>query len=65
LRGAERILESLAGGVNRESAPFRLALVACVFALGMAGSGGWFYYNSHVLNRFRTSKQTREIPGRL
>jgi len=40
---------------------FRLALVACLFALGMAGSGGWFYYNSHVLNRFRTSKQTREL----
>jgi hypothetical protein len=39
----------------------RLMLVAGLFAIGMAASGGWFYYNSHVLNRFRTSKQTREL----
>ncbi|HEY6389910.1 MAG TPA: M1 family aminopeptidase [Bryobacteraceae bacterium] len=39
----------------------RLTLVAVLFALGMAASGGWFYYNGHVLNRFRTSKQTREL----
>jgi hypothetical protein len=38
-----------------------LTLFAALFAVGMAGSGGWFYYNSHVLNRFRTSKQTREL----
>ena len=38
-----------------------LAPALVVFVLIAIGSGGWFYYNTHVLNEFLTSKQQRAI----
>jgi ABC-2 type transport system permease protein len=38
-----------------------LAPAAALFLLIAIGSGGWFYYNSHVLNEFYTAKQLRHI----
>ncbi len=32
-----------------------------VLALIVIGSGGWFYYNTHVLNIFQTAKQRRQL----
>ena len=32
---------------------------AVMFLLLMAGAGGWFYYNTHVLNEFRTANEQR------
>ena len=32
---------------------------AVMFLLLMAGAGGWFYYNTHVLNEFRTAEEQR------
>lgn len=32
-----------------------------VFALVALGSGAWFFYNTHVLNEFLTSRQRRDI----
>ena len=32
-----------------------------LFALIAIGSGAWFYYNTHVLNEFLTTKQQRDI----
>ncbi|GAA3765535.1 M1 family aminopeptidase [Terriglobus aquaticus] len=37
----------------------RLAPAFAVFALLAIASGGWFYYNSHVLNRYTTAKMRR------
>jgi ABC-2 type transport system permease protein len=39
----------------------RLAPAALAFALAAAGAGGWYYYNSHVLNEYLNSKARREI----
>lgn len=39
----------------------RLAPAALVFAFAAAGAGGWYYYNSHVLNEYLNSKARREI----
>jgi hypothetical protein len=44
----------------RQRAP-RLAAAGVFFLLVTLGSGGWFYYNAHVLNQFITAKQGREI----
>lgn len=38
----------------------RLAPAAIVFALGAIATGAWFYYNTHVLNTYRTSEQNRD-----
>ncbi|MBB6142357.1 hypothetical protein HNQ77_000295 [Silvibacterium bohemicum] len=35
--------------------------VSVLLILIAAGSGGWFYYNTHVLNVFRTAKQARHL----
>jgi hypothetical protein len=37
-----------------------LVPAALVFLLLAVGSGGWFYYNAHILNEFRTAAQTRK-----
>jgi ABC-2 type transport system permease protein len=39
----------------------RLVLALGVFLLIAAGSGSWYYYNSHVLNEFLTTQQQRDI----
>jgi len=33
---------------------------ALVFAVLAAATGGWFYYNTHVLNEYRTTKESRD-----
>jgi len=38
----------------------RLVPAALAFLLLAAVSGGWFYYNAHVLNEFRTAAETRK-----
>jgi ABC-2 type transport system permease protein len=38
-----------------------LAPAAVIFLLIAVGSGGWFYYNTHVLNEFLTNKDRRDI----
>jgi hypothetical protein len=38
-----------------------VAVPLCLCVLAMAASGGWYYYNAHVLNRFRTAKDSRHI----
>ena len=35
--------------------------LAGIFLLIAAGSGGWFYYNAHVLNEYLTTKNIRDI----
>ena len=37
----------------------KLAPIALVFLALAAASGAWFYYNTHVLNEFRTAQETR------
>jgi ABC-2 type transport system permease protein len=39
----------------------RLAPVALLFALIAAGSGSWYFYNTHVLNEYLDSKARRGI----
>jgi ABC-2 type transport system permease protein len=39
----------------------RLAPLAALFVLCAAGSGAWYYYNTHVLNEFLSSKDRRRI----
>src|SRR5271170_1548172 len=38
-----------------------LAPVAVVLLVIAIGSGGWFYYNTHILNVFQTAKQRRQL----
>lgn len=47
----------------RQNAP-GLAPFAAVFLLLAVGSGGWFYYNAHVLNEYLTSKDRRVIQAK-
>ncbi len=57
------------GAQDSGIARFRLAIarfprliVAAVLCLAAAiGSGGWYYYNAHVLNEYLNSKQRRQI----
>jgi ABC-2 type transport system permease protein len=39
----------------------RLALAGGVFLLIALGSGGWYFYNTHVLNEYLNSKARRDI----
>jgi ABC-2 type transport system permease protein len=39
----------------------RLVPAIVLFAFVAIGSGAWYYYNSHVLNEFLTTKQQRDI----
>jgi len=58
-RGAEDSLKSrLRLGVQRLP---RLVPVAGLFLLLAIGSGGWFYYNAHVLNEYLNGKARRDI----
>ncbi len=43
-----------------QNAP-RLAPFAIVFALLAAGAGGWYFYNTHVLNEYLNAKARRHI----
>jgi hypothetical protein len=38
-----------------------LGLIAGAFALLALGAGGWFYYNTHVLNEYLNSKDRRSL----
>jgi hypothetical protein len=44
----------------RQRAP-RLAPAALLFLLIAVGSGGWYYYNAHVLNEYLNAKARRDI----
>ncbi len=44
---------------RRNLGPLAVPLLVCL--LLFAGSGGWYYYNAHVLNPFRTSKDQRRL----
>ncbi|MGD0361421.1 MAG: M1 family aminopeptidase [Bryobacteraceae bacterium] len=44
----------------RQRAP-RLVPAAALFAAMAIGSGGWYYYNGHVLNEYLTAKDRRDI----
>ena len=39
----------------------RLAPLSALFAVVIAGIGTWFFYNTHVLNQFRTPKDDRHL----
>jgi hypothetical protein len=39
----------------------RLAVAAVLCLAAAIGSGGWYYYNAHVLNEYLNSKQRRQI----
>jgi len=39
----------------------RLAPAAIAFLVIALGAGGWFYYNAHVLNEYRTAEDNRHI----
>ncbi|HXW92261.1 MAG TPA: M1 family aminopeptidase [Terriglobales bacterium] len=39
----------------------RLVPAAALCLAAAIGSGGWFYYNAHVLNEYRNSKRRRQI----
>ncbi len=38
-----------------------LGPVAAVLALGVIGSGAWYFYNTHVLNQFLSDKDNRHL----
>jgi hypothetical protein len=38
-----------------------LAPALALLAVVIAGSGGWYFYNTHVLNEFLTTRQQRDI----
>ncbi|MGA9981444.1 MAG: ABC transporter permease, partial [Candidatus Sulfotelmatobacter sp.] len=58
-RGAEDSLRSRTR-LALQRAP-RLVPAALLFAVIAAGSGGWYYYNAHVLNEYLDSKARRDI----
>jgi len=58
-RGAEDSLGARARQALR-LAP-RLGPVILMFALIAAGSGGWYFYNAHVLNEYLNSQARRDI----
>ena len=51
------------GARLRQAGPRLRGLIPAglVFAVLAAGCGGWFYYNTHVLNEFRTDEQNRQL----
>jgi ABC-2 type transport system permease protein len=58
-RGAE---DSRIARFRLAIARFRRLTVAAVLCVAAAiGSGGWYYYNAHVLNEYLNSKQRRQI----
>ena len=58
-RGAEDSLHHRLQGL-RQRLPSLLP-IAAVFAVIAIGSGAWYFYNTHVLNEFLTTKQQRDI----
>ena len=58
-RGAEINLRSRLR-VARQSLP-AYAILLILPVLAIAGSGGWYYYNTHVLNPFLTDNDTRKV----
>ncbi|MGA7243424.1 MAG: M1 family aminopeptidase [Terracidiphilus sp.] len=61
-RGAEDSLKARLR-LLRQNAP-GLAPAAGVFLLMTIGSGGWFYYNTHVLNEYLNNKDRRVIQAK-
>ena len=59
LRGAEESW-SARFRLARERAP-RLAPAGVLFLLLAIGSGGWYFYNAHVLNEYLNAKARRDI----
>jgi ABC-2 type transport system permease protein len=57
-RGAETGLKARLS-IARQSLP-AYALMLIVPALAIVGCGGWYYYNTHVLNEFRTDSGNRK-----
>jgi hypothetical protein len=58
-RGEEDSLRARTG-LARQRTP-RLTLAGSLFVLCAAGSGGWYFYNTHVLNEYLNSKDRRHI----
>jgi hypothetical protein len=58
-RGAEDSLRARSR-LALQRAP-RLVPAALLFAVIAAGSGGWYFYNAHVLNEYLDSKARRDI----
>ena len=58
-RGAETGLRTRLRAA-RQSLPAYAVLLA-VPLLAAIGTGSWYYYNTHVLNPFRTDKDTRDL----
>jgi ABC-type transport system involved in multi-copper enzyme maturation permease subunit len=58
-RGAEDSLRARSRLAMRR-AP-RLALAGVLFVVLACGSGGWFYYNTHVLNEYRNANDLRKL----
>ena len=57
-RGAEDAFRSRLT-LARERSPRLLPLAAC-FALVAVGSGAWYFYNAHILNRYENSRTLRD-----
>jgi len=58
-RGAEDSLRARSR-LARMRAP-RLALAGVLFLVMVGGSGGWFFYNAHVLNEYQNSEDLRKL----
>jgi len=58
-RGADDSLRARARQALRLTP--RLAPLALLFAIIAVGSGGWYFYNAHVLNEYLDSKGRRDI----
>jgi hypothetical protein len=58
-RGAEISLRARLGTAKRSLPAYAVALLIPVLAI--LGTGGWFYYNTHVLNPFLTDKDNRKL----
>lgn len=58
-RGAEDSLGARLRGLRRNFRPIAPALAICLLAA--IGSGGWYYYNGHVLNEYLNAKARRDI----
>jgi ABC-type transport system involved in multi-copper enzyme maturation permease subunit len=57
-RGPLETLRTRAGSIlDNLTAP--AAVIAAAGALGFAGAGAWIFYNTHVLNEYRTSDDLR------
>jgi ABC-2 type transport system permease protein len=58
-RGAETDLRARLRNARASLPAYAVLLIVPVLVI--VGSGGWFYYNTHVLNTFRTDKYGRKV----